>query len=275
MKFGFIAVAGTPREMIDLAVAAEAQGWDGFFTFDGGGFDPWSILAGAAMVTDRITLGAMVFVPARRRPWNVAYQALTVDHLSNGRLVIPVGLGATDTDLFAKVRPEVSDRRERAERLDETLEILAKAWTGAPFSHRGKHYEIDDLTVPHPVQRPRIPVWAVGAWPHERSLARAARWDGIIPYDMTAATVEDPITPKRLREIGSWIDGHRSFDTPFEVVLEGITDGDDREGTRDRLAPLFAAGATWWIESRWIEGETPESLLERIRQGPPRLELER
>lgn len=267
MKFGFIAVAGTPREMIDLAIETEAHGWDGFFTFDGGGFDPWSLLAGAAMVTDRVRLGAMVFVPSRRRPWNVVNQALTVDHLSAGRLVVPVGLGATDTDLFAKVRPEITNRRERAKRLDETLEIMAKAWTGKPFSHRGAHYQVDKLAVPKSVQQPRIPVWAVGAWPHQRSLARAARWDGVIPYDTT--NPEEPVTPGRVRDIDTWMRQHREADAPFDIVLEGITEGGEREETRARLEPLAAAGATWWIESRWMEGETPETLRARIRQGPP------
>lgn len=264
MKFGFIAVAGTPREMIDLAIETETHGWDGFFTFDGGGFDPWSLLAGAAMVTERITLGAMVFVPSRRRPWNMVNQALTVDHLSAGRLIIPVGLGAIDTDLFAKVQPEATARRERAERLDETLEIMAKAWTGEPFSHHGRYYQVDDLVVPKPVQQPRIPVWVVGAWPRERSLARAALWDGVIPYDMTDP--EEPVTAARVHEIGEWMRRHREESTSFDIVLEGITDGRDREGTRARLEPVAEAGATWWIE-----GETPETLRERIRQGPPRL----
>lgn len=230
MKFGFIAVAGIPTEMVDLAIETEAHGWDGFFTFDGGGFDAWSLLAGAAMVTERITLGAMVFVPSRRRPWNVVNQALTVDHLSHGRLVIPVGLGATDTDLFARVHPEVTDRRERAERLDETLTIMTQAWTGEPVSHRGAHYQVNGLVVPKPVQQPRIPIWTVGAWPHERSLSRAARWDGVIPYDMTNA--EGAISAERVREIEEWMRRRREGAGPFDIVLEGITHGDDCEGTR-------------------------------------------
>jgi alkanesulfonate monooxygenase SsuD/methylene tetrahydromethanopterin reductase-like flavin-dependent oxidoreductase (luciferase family) len=272
MKYGFIAVAGSPPEMVELAAETEAHGWDGFFTFDGGSFDPWSLLAAAAMRTERVTLGAMLFPLSRRRPWNVVNQATTVDHLSNGRLVIPVGLGAIDTDLYAKVHPEATDRRERAERLDEALEIMVRAWTGEPFSFQGKHYQVDDLQVqPRPVQQPRIPVWAVGAWPHERSLARAAHWDGIIPSDTTNLDPDEPITAARVREIRDWMSAHREAAAPFDIVLEGVTDGDDPAATRKRIAPLAAAGATWWIESRWIEGETPESLRRRIRQGPPKL----
>ena len=66
----------------------------------------------------------MIFPLSRRRPWKVAREALTVDHLSNGRLVIPVGLGAVDDGGFSRVHPEVTDRKQRAELLDETLDIL-------------------------------------------------------------------------------------------------------------------------------------------------------
>lgn len=224
------------------------------------------------MRTERVTLGAMLFPLSRRRPWNVVNQATTVDHLSNGRLVIPVGLGAIDTAPFAKVHPEATDRRERAERLDEALKIMVRAWTGEPFSFQGKHYQVDDMQVqPMPVQGPRIPIWAVGAWPHERSLARAARWDGIIAVDMTNPDLDEPITAGRVREIRDWMSAHREAAAPFDIVLEGITDGDDPAAILERIGPLAEAGATWWIESRWIEGETPESLRWRIRQGPPQL----
>ena len=62
---------------------------------------------------------------------------------------------------------------------------------------------------------------------------------------------------------------NREADGPFEIVLEGRTSGTDQDANRAQLEPLAEAGATWWIESRWEPTDTPESLLERIRQGPP------
>src|SRR5680860_641250 len=189
MKFGFIVPNASATQILDLAEEIEANGWDGFFYWDGIGggsgdmnvFDPWAILAAAAVRTERITLGAMIFPLSRRRPWVVARQALTVDHLSNGRLVIPVGLGAVDDGGFAKVQPEVTDRKERAALLDETLEILDLAWKGEPFTYQGANYQLEDIRfVPKPVQRPRIPIWVVGSWPRPKSMSRAARWDGIV-----------------------------------------------------------------------------------------------
>jgi alkanesulfonate monooxygenase SsuD/methylene tetrahydromethanopterin reductase-like flavin-dependent oxidoreductase (luciferase family) len=277
MKFGFIMPRGTADQLLDLAQEIEAAGWDGFFYWDGIGigdsdvFDPWAILAAVAVKTERVTLGAMIFPLSRRRPWKVARETITVDHLSHGRLVIPVGLGALDDGGFSRVHPEVTDRGTRAELLDETLEILDRAWRGETFSYAGRHYQMENMTFrPKPVQQPRIPVWVVGAWPRPRSMARAARWDGIIP-----SISGDPfraLTPPDIREIRAWLTAHRDDGTPGEIVLEGVSPGDDPAWVESDLRPLADAGATWWIESRWEAPNDVETLRARIRQGPPKLQ---
>jgi alkanesulfonate monooxygenase SsuD/methylene tetrahydromethanopterin reductase-like flavin-dependent oxidoreductase (luciferase family) len=274
MKYGFIVTTGTPLDFVELAQEVEQAGWDGVFTWDGisvgdgVGFDPWALLAAAAVKTSRVTLGAILFPLARRRPWKVARETVTIDHLSHGRLVLPVGLGAVDDAGFSRVHPETTDRRERAELLDEHLAILDAAWSGNPVTFVGKHYRVDDVTfLPTPVQQPRIPVWAVGAWPSEKSLARAARWDGIM---LALRDSPNAPTPDQAREIIAWINAHRDAPTPFDVVLEGVTPGDDREAATAQLAPYAEAGVTWWIESPWDGPRDVESLRARIRQGPPR-----
>jgi alkanesulfonate monooxygenase SsuD/methylene tetrahydromethanopterin reductase-like flavin-dependent oxidoreductase (luciferase family) len=99
MKFGFVTSFGSANDYVIMAREAERHGWDGVFCWDDISvgardvFDPWVVLGGMAMVTERITLGAMVFSLARRRPWKVARETLTIDNLSNGRFVLPVGLG--------------------------------------------------------------------------------------------------------------------------------------------------------------------------------------
>ena len=186
MKFGIILNQGDPRTIAEPATEAEAAGWDGAFTYDAIAigdtpmWDPWVVLAGMAMRTDRVTLGAIVFAPTCRRPWKLYREALTLDHLSSGRLVLPVGLGALDDAGFGNVG-EKTDVRERAAILDETLAILDGLSTGGPFGFHGEHYQFEPMTFrPRPVQQPRIPIWAVGVWPRERSIARALRWDGIV-----------------------------------------------------------------------------------------------
>ncbi|MGO3485494.1 MAG: LLM class flavin-dependent oxidoreductase, partial [Cellulosimicrobium funkei] len=109
IKVGVVGSFGSAAQVLEMAVGAEDAGWDGFFSWDGlsllsmpvDTFDPWAVLAAAAVRTERITLGAMVFALPRRKPWEVVRQALTVDHLSGGRLVLPVGVGVLDDGGFS------------------------------------------------------------------------------------------------------------------------------------------------------------------------------
>jgi alkanesulfonate monooxygenase SsuD/methylene tetrahydromethanopterin reductase-like flavin-dependent oxidoreductase (luciferase family) len=276
MRFGFIGSFGTTDQLLEMAVEAEKGGWDGFFTWDGisvgpvDTYDPWALLGAIAARTSSITLGAMIFPLARRRPWKVAREALTVDHLSHGRLVLPVGLGAVEDGGFSQVSGEPTDRRIRAERLDECLAILELAWRGEQFSYEGRHYQVRDLVFqPRPVQRPRIPVWVVASYPSERSMGRAARWDGVIP-----ALRENPAAPLdagAVADVTAWVRERRQGGGQYEIVCEGVADGSAASTAHQRA--LRDAGATWWIESRWQGRDAePAALLQRIRQGPPELD---
>src|SRR5689334_897667 len=123
MKYGFVLTQGNARNAADLAYAAEQAGWDGFFVYETiWGWDAWVSLAAAAMRTERIRLGTLLTPPSRMRPWKLASESHSVDHLSNGRVILSVGLGAIDTG-FAEFG-EVTDRKARAELLDESLEII-------------------------------------------------------------------------------------------------------------------------------------------------------
>ncbi len=276
MQYGVIITAGTPRQVAELAGEAEAAGWDGVFYWDaiqvGDGpiFDPWVVMAAMAMRTERVRIGAIMTPLARRRPWKVAREALTLDHLSGGRFVLVVGLGTLDDGGFGRVG-EPTDARTRAELLDESLAILVGLWTGRPFAFRGKHYHLDEMTfLPPPVQRPRIPIWVVGAWPSERSMARATRYEGILPQrlqkpgePMAELSLDD------LRALQAWLTAHRSGrDFPFDIVAEGRSPGDDPVAASAVVRPWAEAGATWWIEADWGIGDL-SVLRTRIRQGPP------
>ena len=118
----------------------------------------------------------------RRKPWDVAGQAATLDVLSDGRAQLAVGLGALHPGWTAFEADE--GRRVRAEKLDEGLAVYDGLMRGQPFAFEGRHYRCTptDVLVPRPpVQRPRVPVWVVGAYPSERSLARAARGTACCP----------------------------------------------------------------------------------------------
>jgi alkanesulfonate monooxygenase SsuD/methylene tetrahydromethanopterin reductase-like flavin-dependent oxidoreductase (luciferase family) len=273
MNYGFIVTSGDPRTVADLANEAEEAGWDGAFYWDGiiaiGEFetyDPWVVMAAMAMRTGRVRIGAMLTPPARRRPWKLARETMTLDLLSNGRLVLPVGLGAVDDGGFSKVG-EPTDRKVRVGRLDESLEILTGLWSGEPFSYKGEHYRLEEMTFrPPPVQRPRIPIWVVGAWPSKKSMNRALRYDGLIVY-----TTRGEITLQDVREMKGYVEDNREADGTFDVVVEGETPGDDAGRAAETVRPFAETGATWWIESPWTPPNDPDDLRRRIEQGPPRV----
>jgi len=277
MKAGIIITGGPARDQVALAQAAEANGWDGVFTWDGIHLgdewevhDPFALMAAFATATERITLGAIIQPLARRRPWEVARQTVTVDQLSNGRLVLPVGLGAVDDSGFGRVG-EPTDRRTRAERLDESLDILTGLWSGEPFGFTGRHYRFEPMAFrPTPVQRPRIPVWVVGLWGSPLSMRRVARFDGYLPNylppDDEGRFPEIPLDV--VRDMRAWLDEHGAG-RHIDLVLDGTTPGDDRAAADDRIGALADAGATWWIEANWTAMGDVGAMRDRVEAGPP------
>src|SRR3972149_2731750 len=134
MKYGFVLPFGDARTAADLADAAEQAGWDVFLVWEPvWGVDAWVSLTAAAMQTERIRLGTMLTPLSRMRPWELASKAATLDQLSNGRVVLSVGLGAIDTGF--EEFGEVTDRKTRAELLDEGLEIITGLWNGQPVNY--------------------------------------------------------------------------------------------------------------------------------------------
>ncbi|MDQ3691195.1 MAG: LLM class flavin-dependent oxidoreductase [Chloroflexota bacterium] len=270
MRYGVIITGGPVREQIELARLAEAAGWDGVFTWDGihvgdemEVHDPWVLMSAFAMATERVRIGAIIQPLARRRPWKVARESVTLDHVSNGRFVLCVGLGAVDDSGWGRVG-EATERRVRAERLDETLEILAGLWSGEPFGFSGAHYRFEPMAFrPTPVGGRRIPIWVVGAWPSERSMRRAARYEGLLPNIVGGGE----LTPALVTEMREWMAERRGGDD-FDIVVEGRTSPDDDRAASAEAARWADAGATWWIESDW-ESFDPAHARRRIEAGPP------
>jgi hypothetical protein len=289
MKYGVtlpnIGASSDPRVVTDLAVEVEQAGWDGVFVWDaiyvaetqqpGGSAacDPWIALAAIAARTDRIRIGPMVTPLSRRRPWKVARETVSLDLLSGGRLILPVGLGAIDDGGFARVG-EALDRKVRAERLDEALQILDGLWSGEPFGCKGTHFQVEEMSfLPPPAQQPRIPIWVVGAWNRPKSMRRALRWDGILPTKMAEDGSFGDMTPADIQEMKAYVVEQRSETGQFDIVIEGETPGDDPDRAKAIVSPLAEAGVTWWLESAWATPETTggvAGMRARIRQGPPR-----
>jgi alkanesulfonate monooxygenase SsuD/methylene tetrahydromethanopterin reductase-like flavin-dependent oxidoreductase (luciferase family) len=277
MQYGFVLPAGDARTAVEYACAAEQAGWDGFFVWEPvWGIDAWVSLTAAAMRTERIRLGTLLTPLSRMRPWKLASETATLDNLSNGRVILSVGLGAVDTGFEAF--GEVTDRKTRAELMDEGLDILTGLWRGQPFEYSGKHYQVKETAFyppPPPVQQPRIPIWVVGAWPRTRSMQRVLRYDGLLPTVFGDGGDMREITPDDIRAMRAFVEANRTEPTPFDIIMEGETPGDDREAGAAIVRRWADAGATWWIEALWGSPDkptVPEVVRKRIDQGPPRLE---
>ncbi len=281
MKYGFVYPGGEALDAAECAQAAEAAGWDGFFVWEPvWGVDAWVSLSAAAMRTHRIRLGTMITPLSRMRPWKLASETATVERLSNGRVILSVGLGAIDSG-FVNFGEE-TDRKTRAELLDEGLEILTGLWRGQPFSFSGKHYHLTptEFSPPRPpIQTPRIPIWVVGLWPSQKSMGRAIRYDGLLPYIRKPNGDPAELTPENIRPIKAYLDEHRSSPGPYDIVIEAPqTPIATRPETPEKIAALEHAGATWWLESMWTEAETmfdpntQKRIIDRVNLGPPRVE---
>ena len=295
MQFGVnlpnLGGAGDPRGLAELAREAEHHGWDGVFVWDAlcsghwdgvyqnepdkrATHDPWIGLAAIALATTRVRIGPLLTPLSRRRPWKVARETVTLDHLSQGRLVLPVGLGYLGDGGMSKVG-EPTDRRTRAQKLDEGLAILDGLWSGRPFAFEGIHYRLDEMTFwPPPVQSPRIPIWVVGAWPRPASMRRALRCDGILPVLMSPDGSQADMAPDDVRALRAHVAEQCGGLAGFDIVLEGSTPGEQPAEARATVRAYAEAGATWWIEDVWQNLEGPgdgvERMRARIRQGPPR-----
>jgi alkanesulfonate monooxygenase SsuD/methylene tetrahydromethanopterin reductase-like flavin-dependent oxidoreductase (luciferase family) len=274
--------AAQPRRLAELAAVAEAAGWDAVFVEDYivyqnqqdiPTFDPWVGLAAMALATSRIRLGTMVTPVPRRRPWKLAREAVTLDHLSGGRVVLGVGLGDSAEASFTAFERE-ADLRTRAGMTDEALEVLTGLWTGEPFAYEGRHYRVREVTcLPRPVQRPRIPIWVGGGYPNRGPVRRAARWDGAWLYRAAGVgATEDSglgLSPDDVRAIRRIVERRPGGAAGFDIVVGGWPRGDDWERERAGIRACAEAGATWAGE--WIPPGDPDVMRAAVARGPLRI----
>jgi alkanesulfonate monooxygenase SsuD/methylene tetrahydromethanopterin reductase-like flavin-dependent oxidoreductase (luciferase family) len=232
LKYGLdVSITGAYAQVVmlaDLAALAEEAGWDGFFVQDGllparseAMVDPWLALCAIALSTKRMRIGTLMTPLAAYRPWQLARQSVTLDHLCAGRLIFGAGLGFQAEEFLAV--GEDATATVRAEKLDEGLALLRRFWKGEPFSFAGKHYQVRQAQLlPAPVQSPTIPIWLAGVWPHRKPLRRAAGFDGL--YIASQQATGEPLTPADLYEAIAYLRSQRQQASPFDVAFAGVTE---------------------------------------------------
>jgi len=265
--------------LADLARDAENAGWDGFFLCDHMAghalpfVDPWVALTAIALNTQRLRIGTTVTPLPRRRPWKLARETVSLDHLSGGRLTLSVGIGLGEAEW--NDLGEEADLKKRGAMLDEALDVLVGLWSGEPFSYAGQHYHIAKAHfLPKPLQQPRIPIWVGGFWPNKAPFRRAAKWDGVFPLFQTWEETEELA---QLEEAVAYVKARRQQERPLDIVCVGMTPGAEPARAAAAVAERARRGATWWLEmiapfmaGKGLEDEWPvEAMRERVLQGPP------
>jgi len=282
MRFGFVAPFADARELSELATLGEANGWDGVFLAESvWGVDAWIALAAAAMTTEQLHLGTLLTPVPRWKPWDLASRVGTVDRLSNGRAIMGVGLGALHDGWLAFEADE--GRKTRAQKLDEGLAVYDGLMRGQPFAFKGMHYNVrptEFFPPDPPIQRPRPPVWVVGAHmigrERQPSLERAARWDGLLPQVIASKGRSKPDGLEAFHDITSVV---RRMCNEAGLPWEGYDVIVEADSSREfvQLEPAEPqawadAGATWWVESWWTLSPDEAGLTEmhrRVAAGPP------
>jgi alkanesulfonate monooxygenase SsuD/methylene tetrahydromethanopterin reductase-like flavin-dependent oxidoreductase (luciferase family) len=259
---------GDPQVLVNLAVRAEAAGWDGVFLWDHVVSDTapiadcWTSLSAMATNTRTIKIGSTVTPLPRRRPWIIARQASTVSRLSGGRLVVGVGLGSDESGDFSRFGDEAS-LRVRSSMLDEALDIMRAMWAGTAHAPAGGRYRVDlpaSGAEPHP-----IPVWMASSTRHPRVVDRAIRCDGIFPIS------DHTLRPDELAQIVEAL-RHAGLppDQPYDVAVSGNASPAWETPNPDGvdLTGMVEAGVTWWMESL-IHFDPLDLSMQVVDAGPP------
>ena len=168
-----------PENVGNFAKKCEAMGCDSMWTIDRIVYDnlePLTVLAAAAGATQKIRLGTSVLLANLRHPSHVAKIISTLDFISNGRLTVGLGFGSRENDYKAVEIPF----EHRGSRAVEQVQLMKRLWTEDNVTHKGRFYNVENLTVgPKPIQKPYPPIWTGGSG--EVALKRAGTWaDGFI-----------------------------------------------------------------------------------------------
>ena len=265
---------GNADRLIELTRIAEDAGFDGLFLWDHinitgadglDTIDPTVALTLIASESSHLKFGPIITPLARRRPWKLARELISLDQLSGGRLVFGAGLGEPEDLEFAAFGEE-SSGKVRAKKLDEGLEVLDSLAKGLLTNYSGQYYHLTNVHFrPRPVQTPRFPVWIAATLPYKSGVKRSLQWDGLFPVVMPKT---DPLvwanwfpSLEDFRTAVEEVENSLSEDRGFDFVASGNLG--DRSTKGHSLDDYKNAGATWWFH--WVD-ESPDTFRETIQK---------
>jgi F420-dependent oxidoreductase-like protein len=249
---------------------AEEVGFDSAFAFDhfmpimgadvdGDCLEGWTLLAALAAETERIQIGLLVTGNTYRNPALLAKMATTVDHVSNGRVILGIGAGWFEQEHLAYDFPFYT-ARERAERLDEALQVITKLWKEDHPSFDGKYYDLRSAPfAPKNVQQPHPPILIGGQgkkWIVPLVGRYAQHWNapiGLTPDDIRERIEIIKAECKRVGrepcdvEVSAFMVLYSVTDVPLAGPIMGLA---ARFMTNERVARSLLAGSASQITEK-------------------------
>jgi probable F420-dependent oxidoreductase len=253
------------RETVDLVRLAESAGFSSAWVSEhhgaSDGYMPSLLvmLAALAQATTTITLGTGVILTPLHDPIRLAEDAAVVDNLAGGRLVLGLGLGWRDEE-FRMLRIPI---RERRDRLEETIEILRRAWTGERFSYEGSIFRYDRVRVTPPPARRGGPAILVGGYVEDAFRRAGALGDGHITDGEDPAGLLHAVSTMDDAASGAGKDPSelRLVVTRNAFVAE---DGDAWTQVRDGVVHQWGAYAAWDAGHDTPEHDSLEPSLDEL-----------
>jgi alkanesulfonate monooxygenase SsuD/methylene tetrahydromethanopterin reductase-like flavin-dependent oxidoreductase (luciferase family) len=155
---------------------------------ENGCLEGWTLLAAIAARTSRIRLGILVSSNTFRNPALLLKEAVTVDHISNGRLILGIGTG-WNVDEHRRYGIDLPEPGERVDRFEEAIRLISSLMGQERTTFAGRFYRLDDARLqPPPIQRPRIPILIAAHRPRMLRIAAryADQWDTFAAIPGTA-----------------------------------------------------------------------------------------
>jgi F420-dependent oxidoreductase-like protein len=264
-------------DWVRLAQLTEQHGLDGLFRSDhytaiirphADAHDAWATLAGLAAVTERIRLGTLVSPATYRHPSVLARMAVTVDHISGGRVEVGMGSGWYEREHVANGFPFL-DARQRFDLFAEQVEVVVRSWSEENFDHSGAAYELRGQTaLPKPLQQPHPPL-VLGGTARPRFAALAARYATEVN---TLGAPNDELRERKERLDRACVEAGRDPATLVYSIMTSCFVGADRAEVLDRIGSFLAVRGHGDPEAllaeradRWLAG-TVEEVAARIEE---------
>ena len=266
---------GQPKnidKILDMAETAEQAGVESVWVGDSltakPRLEPLTVLAAVAARTRRVRLGTGVMLGALRHPVLLSHAAATVDLISEGRLVLGMGVGGAFNDAQRQEWKNAGvDPSSRASRFEEVVHLLKRLTSGERVTHNGRHFQMEDVAIaPVSPNEGGTRVLIASHWRANRDsqFERAARLgDGVISisdYPDEFTQVNDRVK-FHAEALGR---DYEAMERVFYLTVNLTSDSDAATAEADRFLKMYY-GINMWAD-RWGPFGAPELAIERIRR---------